>query len=125
MGERMKHIFDKLAGIGTKETLPHESRRIRLTNIVSVLALFFTAGYTAFFSLQGWWDPILFNTLVCLVYLSVPGLNQKKRNRLASIVLLCTAIVQITVIPNVFLGSPPRPPLFLLCHTDFQLSPFT
>ena len=100
----MKHLFDKLAGIGTKETLPHESRRIRLTNMVSVLALAFTAGYSVFFSLQGWWDPILFNTLVCLVYLSVLGLNQKKFNRLASIVLLYTAIVQITVVPNVFLG---------------------
>ena len=100
----MKHIFDKLVGIGTKETSLHESRRIRLTNIVSVLALSFTAGYSEFFSLHGWWDPILFNTLVCLVYLSVLGLNQKKFNRLASIVLLCTAIVQITVVPNVFLG---------------------
>jgi len=100
----MKHIFDKLAGIGTKETLPHESRRIRLTNIVSVLAVFFSAAYAAFFSLQGWWGPILFNIPVCLVYLSVLGLNQKKCNRLASIVLLCTATVQITVIPNVFFG---------------------
>ena len=100
----MKHIFDKLAGIGTNETLPHECRRIRLTNIVSILIVFFIAGYTAFFSLQGYWDTFLFDILVCLVYLSVLGLNQKKFNRLASIVLLCTAIVELTVTSNVFLG---------------------
>ena len=100
----MKNIFDKLAGIGTNETLPHESRRIRLTNIVSVLIVFFIAGYTAFLSLQGWWDTILFNILVCFVYLSVLVLNQKEFNRLASIVLLCTAIVEVTLISNVFLG---------------------
>ena len=100
----MKHIFDKLAGIGTNEALPHESRRIRLTNIVSALIVFFIAGYTAFFSLLGFWDTILFDILVCLVYLSVLGFNQIKFNRLAPIVLLCTAIVELTVTSNVFLG---------------------
>ena len=100
----MTHIFARLAGIGTDEALPHESRRIRLTNIVSVLIVLFIAGYTAFFSLQGHWDTILFDILICLFYLSVLGLNQKKFNRLASIVLLCTAIVELTVTSNVFLG---------------------
>ncbi len=77
----MKHIFDKLVGIGTNDALPHESRRIRLTNIVSVLSVFFISAFSAFYSLQGWWDQILLNTLVSLVYLSVLGLNQKKCNR--------------------------------------------
>lgn len=100
----MKHIFNRLAGIGTEDTLPYDSRRIRLTNILSVVVAMIIVVYAVFYSLLGWWGLSLFISPFFLVYLSVLGLNQKKYNRLASIVLLCTPIVPITVLSNVFFG---------------------
>ena len=98
------HTVDKLTRTGAESYSAHESRRIRLTNIVSLLAVFFTVGYSAFYALQGWWQLILLNTVFCLVYLSVLWLNQKRFSRLASVLLLGTATVHLTVIANVFLG---------------------
>ena len=44
--------FDRLASIGTEDASSHKTRRIQLTNIVSLLAVFCTNGYSVFNGLQ-------------------------------------------------------------------------
>ena len=116
----MLQFFNRLSSFGAENALPEDYRRIKLMNVSGLLGVSFTLGYMGLYAFYSWWLPILFNSAICIAYVLVLVLNYLGRTRISAIYLFVVAILQCTVLPNLYIGPESGIHYFLFFFTPFS-----
>jgi len=112
---------------GKKSTGPlpdEEARRKLLVGTGAMLALFLTLLYTAFYSSQRWWSPLLFNIPVCVALAAVVILISRKTTNASIVLFFFILIAQLFLVTNLFLGKESGIHYYLFCIMPFLIIAF-
>ncbi len=117
----MPTLLTRIVNLGVlPQDEPSLERRVRLTNVTSLLATGIGMGYFTAYAILGLWQVNILNAAAEIGYAFPLWLNARRRHAAAPVCLLSVAIVHLAVLCNVFLGRASGAHYFLIAVVPFS-----
>lgn len=109
-----KKIYNSIVTTGTHFLEEQEVRRVRLINILTLLAVMIVSSYIFLFSYLKWYKPVILNMIALVGYILVFLFNRFGLNRLSPIHFCIQVTVHMTILTILFLGRNSAAHIYLL-----------